>query len=268
MLGATAHWTAAVRARESEREDRLFNDPWAFSLAGTEGLEWVDNRSADSVIPIVLRTRFFDDFLVRIAVEKGIRQVVVMAAGLDTRAFRLAWPEPMRFFELDQGPVLEYKEQILRAAAAKPTCERHTIAVDLTASWEAALIEAGFDLRQPSGWLLEGFLFYLPTQDVTRLLDRVMNLSSLGSWIGFDIINSITLTSELTKRWVEMQSDAGAPWIGTMDDPQGFLSTRGWKATLLPLGAQEANYGRWPYPVIPATLPGMPHLWFVTGQKG
>jgi methyltransferase (TIGR00027 family) len=111
MLGVTAHWTAAVRARESEREDRLFNDPWAFSLAGTEGLEWVDNRSADSVIPIVLRTRFFDDFLVRIAVEKGIRQVVVMAAGLDTRAFRLAWPEPMRLFELDQGPVLEYKEQ-------------------------------------------------------------------------------------------------------------------------------------------------------------
>jgi O-methyltransferase involved in polyketide biosynthesis len=102
---------------------------------------------------------------------------------------------------------------------------------------------------------------------VTRLLDRVMNLSSPGSCIGFDIINSITLTSELTKRWVEMQSDAGAPWIGTMDDPQGFLSTRGWKATLIPLGAQEANYGRWPYPVIPATLPGMPRLWFVTGQK-
>jgi hypothetical protein len=64
-----------------------------------------------------------------------------------------------------------------------------------------------------------------------------------------------------------MQADSGAPWIGTMDDPQGFLAARGWQATLTPPGAPEANYGRWPYPVIPETMPGMPHLWFVIGEK-
>ena len=267
ILGSTAYWTAGVRAKESMREDRLFKDPWAAALAGTEGLTWIEQRSADSVISIVLRTRFFDDFLQRIAADNGIRQVVLMAAGLDTRAFRLNWPGQMRLFELDQAPVLEHKEQILRSAGAQPTCERRTIAADLTGPWEAALVEAGFDLEQPSGWLLEGFLFYLSTHNLTHLLDRTMSLAAPGSWIGFDAINAITLTSPVTRGWVQMQADSGAPWIGTLDDPEGFLAIRGWQATVIPLGAPEANYDRWPYPVIPATIPGMPHLWFVIGRK-
>ena len=266
-LGLTAYWTAGVRARESVREDHLFNDPWAAALAGTEGLAWVEQRSSDSVIPIVLRTRFFDDFLQRIATDSGIRQIVLMAAGLDTRAFRLSWPQQVRFFELDQAPVLEYKEKILRSAGAKPNCRQQTITVDLTGPWETALSKAGFDPERPSGWLLEGFLYYLPIQNLTQLLDRTMNLAAPGSWIGFDIINSITLTSPLTQRWVEMQANSGAPWIGTMDDPKGFLAIHDFKTTVVPLGAREANYDRWPYPVIPATMPGMPHLWFVIGEK-
>jgi methyltransferase (TIGR00027 family) len=267
ILGSTAYWTASVRAKESMREDRLFDDPWAAALAGKEGLAWIEQRSAGSVISMVLRTRYFDDFLQRIAVDNGIRQIVLMAAGLDTRAFRLSWPVKMRLFELDQAPVLEHKEQILRSVGAQPTCERQTIAADLTGPWEAALVEAGFDPKRPSGWLLEGFLFYLSTQDLTRLLDRATSLASPGSWIGFDIINAITLTSPITRGWVQMQADSGAPWIGTLDDPEGFLAIRGWKATAIPLGAPESNYDRWPYAVIPATIPGMPHLWFVTGKK-
>lgn len=267
MLASTARWTAAVRARESARDDGLFNDPWAAELAGPEGLKWVEERPAGRIISIVLRTRFFDDFLQRIVADNTIRQIVVMAAGLDTRAFRLRWPEQIRFFELDQAPVLAYKEQILRAAAAQPTCERHTVPVDLTASWEGALKAAGFDPRQPSGWLLEGFLFYLTPENLTRLLDRAMGLAAPGSFIGFDIINSIMLTSEMTKEWVEMQARSGAPWISTMDDPQEFLAARHWQATVTPLGSPAANYGRWPYPVIPTTIPGMPHLWFVIAQK-
>jgi methyltransferase (TIGR00027 family) len=267
LLGSTAHWTADIRAKESAREDRLFNDPWAAALAGKEGQEWIEQRSADSVVPIVLRTRFFDDFLQRITSQNGIRQVVLLAAGLDTRAFRLNWPEQTRLFELDQPAVLQYKEQILYSAGAQPTCTRQTIEVNLTDPWQETLIQTGFDPQQPSGWLLEGFLFYLSNENLTHLLDEVASLAAPGSWLGFDTINSTVLTSPWTRPWVEMQANAGAPWIGTMDDPEGFLSMRGWKATLSQAGADEANHGRWPYPVIPTTMPDMPHNWFVIAQK-
>jgi methyltransferase (TIGR00027 family) len=267
LLGSTARWTASVRAMESAREDRLFHDPWAAALAGKEGDEWIKQRSADSVAPIVLRTRFFDDFLQRITTQNGIRQVVLMAAGLDTRAFRLSWPDQTRLIELDHPSVLKYKEQVLGTAGAQPACVRQIIEVDLTDPWGEALTEAGFDPRQPSGWLLEGFLFYLSNQSITHILDEVTCLAAPGSWMGFDIMNSITLTSPLTRQWVEMQANLGASWIGTMDDPEGFLTRRGWKATLTQAGQADANHGRWPFPVIPTTMPDIPHNWFVTAQR-
>jgi methyltransferase (TIGR00027 family) len=192
---------------------------------------------------------------------------VLLAAGLDTRAFRLNWPEQTQLFELDQPPVLKYKEQVLRSSGAQPTCGRQTIEVDLMASWKETLIQAGFDPYYPSGWLLEGFLFYLSNDSLTHLLDEVTSLAAPGSWLGFDIINSPVLTSPWTRQWVEMQAKAGAPWIGTLDDPEGFLALRGWKATLSQAGADEAHHGRWPYPVIPPTMSDMPHNWFVIAQK-
>ena len=132
FLGSTAHWTAAVRQMESAREDRLFSDPWAAALAGEEGAQWIAQRTPDSVVPIVLRTRYFDDFLQRVTSQNAIRQVVLMAAGLDTRAFRLAWPAQTRIFELDQVAVLAHKERVLSAAGALPACDRRTVGVDLT----------------------------------------------------------------------------------------------------------------------------------------
>jgi methyltransferase (TIGR00027 family) len=267
LLGSTAHWTAGVRAKESAREDRLFNDPWAAALAGQEGQAWMEQRTANSVIPIVLRTRFFDDFLQRITRQNGVQQIVLLGAGLDTRAFRLNWPEQTRFFELDQPQVLNYKEQILRSAGAQPACARQAIEVDLTGPWQETLFKAGFEPQQPSGWLLEGFLFYLSNERLTHLLDKVTSLAVPGSWLGFDIINSAVLTSPWTQQWVEMQAKSGAPWIGTMDDPEGFLAARGWRAILSQAGANDANHGRWPYPIIPTTMHGMPHNWFVTAQK-
>jgi methyltransferase (TIGR00027 family) len=267
LLGSTARWTAGVRAGEHAREDRLFDDPWAAALAGEEGERWMEGRSADSVAPMVIRTRFFDDFLGGVCHQYAIRQVVLMAAGLDTRAFRLNWPSGTRLFELDQAPVLNYKEHILRSAGARPACERQTIQADLTGPWKEELIKAGFDPQQPSTWLLEGFLFYLSNASVTRILDEVTSLAAPGSWMGCDVINSTMLTSSWTRPWVEMQAKLGAPWIGTMDDPQGFLAARGWRANLTQAGAPDANYGRWPLPVIPTTMPDMPHNWFVTARK-
>lgn len=267
LLASTARWTAAVRAQESAREDRLFDDPWAVALAGPEGAAWIEQRQPGSTVPMVLRTRFFDDFVQRIAVHDGIGQIVLLAAGLDTRAFRLPWPELTRLFELDQPVVLQHKDQILATAGAQPTCERQTIQADLNDPWTEALLEAGFNPQQPSGWLLEGFLFYLANEHITRILDEITSLATPGSWLGFDIVNSIMLVSSLTQKWIEMQAQSGAPWIGTMDDPVGFLAERGWQASLTQAGAADANHGRWTLPVIPTTMPDFPHNWFVTAEK-
>ncbi len=267
LLGATARWTAAVRAKEGAREDRLFYDPWAAALAGQEGQAWIEARSEDSTVAMVLRTRFFDDALQGMAAQDAIRQVVLMAAGLDTRAFRLSWPAGTRLFELDQAPVLKYKERILHSEGAQPACERQMIEADLTAPWHERLIQAGFDPGRPSGWLLEGFLFYLPGESLTRILDEVTGLAAPGSWLGFDIVNSITLTSPWTRRWVEMQANSGAPWIGTLDNPEEFLAARGWQASLTQPGEEGANFGRWPLPVIPRTMPDMPRYWYVVAHR-
>lgn len=268
LLAATAHWTAAMRAMESVREDRLFDDPWATALAGDVGAAWRESRSADSILPIVIRTRFFDDFLQRVARECGLAPIVLVAAGLDKRAFRLHWPEQTRLFELDRPSVLDYKEQILHAVGAQPTCERRLVRVDLTIPWNEALLASGFEPRQPSAWRLEGFLFYITNEQATHILNEVTTLTTPGSWIGFDVVNSAVITSPLTQAWVEMQAASGAPWIGTMDEPEEFLAARGWRSTLTQAGAPDADYGRWIFPIIPVKMPDMPHNWFVIACRG
>ena len=267
LLGSTAAWTAAARALESSRPDPLFNDPWAAELAGQEGAQWMAARTPESVVPIILRTRFFDDFLLRVTRENAIRQVVLLAAGFDTRAYRLQWPANTQLFEMDQPQVLERKEQILSLSQAQPNCERISIGQDLTGPWQTALIDAGFLPQEPSLWLLEGFLFYLPSVYITSLVKDVSRLTAPASWLGFDIINSIMLTHPLTKGWIEMQAASGAPWIGTLDDPAGFLAEFGWKTSLSQAGQPDAHHGRWTMPVLPTHMPGVPHNWFVTAQK-
>ncbi len=266
-LEATARWTAAARAGESGRKDRLFDDPWAAALAGSEGMAWLAQRPPESVLPMVLRTRYFDDWLESITARDGIRQVVLLAAGLDTRAWRLAWPAGTRLFELDRPAVLRHKEAVLAAAGASPRCTRNAVEADLTGPWADALLEVGFDMSRPSGWLLEGFLFYLAVEDTVRLLDDVTRLAAPGSRLGCDVMNGSTLTSPWTRPWVDMQSEAGAPWLGTLDDPERFLAERGWRATVTQAGQPDANYGRWTLPVIPTTMPDMPHNWYVTAQR-
>lgn len=266
-LGLTAHWTAAVRAQENNRADPLFTDPWATMLAGNEGREWIAGKSIESVVPILLRTRYFDDYLQHIASEPQVHQIILMAAGLDTRAYRLNWPEQTQIFEMDQSSVLEEKEAILNAVGARPACKRRTVKVDLTGTWSDSLITAGFDPQEPSGWLLEGFLFYIPNETIIETLSTVSRLAVSGSRLGFDIVNSVSLTHPLTQPWIEMQANAGAPWIGTMDDPIGFLTARGWKASLTQAGQPDANFNRWPFPVIPTMMSDMPHNWFVTAKK-
>jgi methyltransferase (TIGR00027 family) len=264
-LAATARWTAAARAAESARSDCLFSDPWAADLAGEEGAAWFESVGG-SVAPMVIRTRFFDEFLQQ-AVQHGLRQVVILASGLDTRAYRLNWPAGTRLFELDQAPVLAHKAEIMAAAQAQPRCQRVTIPADLSGPWSAALAAAGFDSFQPTAWLLEGLLFYLPGDAILTILKDVSILAAPGSRLGFDIINSLTLNSPITHAWIEMQARAGAPWLGALDDPETLLAELGWQAALTQPGAPDAHYQRWKLPVIPVKMPNMPHQWYVTAEK-
>lgn len=160
--------------------------------------------------------------------------------------------------------MLRHKAEVLAACGARARCERRAIDQDLTGPWPEALQAAGFLLQEPSLWLLEGFLFYLPNAAIARILVGVSRLAAPGSRIGFDIVNSITLTHPLTRPWIEMQAAAGAPWIGFMDDPVGDLAALGWQAELSQPGQPEANFGRWTLPVIPVRMPGIPHNWYVT----
>jgi methyltransferase (TIGR00027 family) len=120
---------------------------------------------------------------------------MVLVAGLDTRAFRLPWPKTACCFEIDRAALLHYKETILDGAGARPQCVRRTVEADLTGPWADALLAAGFDPGEPSGWLLEGLLFYLSCDDMAGLLEAVTKLASMGSRLGFEIVNGPMLTS-------------------------------------------------------------------------
>ena len=267
-LALTSRWTAGIRARESQRPDRLFNDPLAAALAGPEGLDWAEHRVGENgASGSVIRTRFFDEFLLRTTQEQGIRQVVLLAAGLDTRPFRLAWPGQTQLFELDQAQVLDYKEQVLSTVGAKPLARRHLLQVDLTGPWATALTDAGFNRVQPSVWLAEGLFVYLSSSGVMHLLDEITSLAAPGSWLGFDVVNSAMLTSERTREWVKSLEAASVPWTFTLDDPIPVMAARGWISILTQPGEEHAHFGRWRSPVIPPEIPGIPRSWFVCAQK-
>ncbi len=271
LLATTACWTAAIRAQESEREDRLFDDPWAAALAGPEGPAWLERMAGElgtsSNDSVVVRTRFFDDFLQRTTNNYPVRQVVLVAAGMDTRAFRLRWPEGTELFELDRPELQELKAQRLALVRAKPTCGYHMVGVDLEASWTEALSSAGFDAGRPSAWLMEGLLFYLPESSALRLINEASVLAAPGSWLGLDVFNHEMLTSPWTQSWRESIEKAGVPWLSGMDNPEALLAERGWTATVLQPGEEGANFGRWPYPVAPRDMPGFPRSFLVTAKK-
>jgi methyltransferase (TIGR00027 family) len=266
-LQATARWTAAVRAGERGRPDRLVDDPWAAELAGPAGMAWLAGRPEGSVLPIVVRTRYFDDWMRDVAIEGPMRQVVLIGAGLDTRAWRLPWPAGVVVYEVDRAEVLEAKGGILARAGAVPACDRWPVAADLASDWAAALCDAGFDAAVPAAWLIEGVLFYLQEEVIHRVLETVSSLAARGSRLGFDIVNLAVLTSPYTKAWIDMQAAAGAPWIGALDDPDAVLADLGWTASLVQPGEPPANHGRWTLPVPPASIPDLPHSWYVTAER-
>jgi methyltransferase (TIGR00027 family) len=272
-IAPTSQWTAAARARESEREDRLFDDPLAAELAGPEGFAWLERleaaaRSESPGLYPVIRTRFFDDFLLDSCRRLGVRQVVLPAAGLDTRAFRLHWPSGTRLYEMDQPEVLDAKKGMIDGAGARPGCERRTVGVDLKEeSWPEALRGAGYKEEEPSVWLIEGLLFYLSRTAVNGLLEKVGELTATGSHLGLDVMNRGLFFSPVTWPMQAALTRRGAPGRFGTNDPETLLARHGWEAEVTQPGEEGANYGRWSMPMTPRRVPGLPRSFLVKARR-
>lgn len=272
-IAPTSRWMAAARARESARVDHLFDDPLAAALAGPEGFAWLERmesaaRSDSPRLYPVIRTRFFDDFLVNACSGLGMRQVVLAAAGLDTRAFRLDWPSGTRLYELDLPEVLDAKEAVIEAAGAEASCERHTVGVDLReATWPEALLACGYRPESPSVWLIEGLLFYLTRAAVHGLLEKVGALTATGSLLGLDVMNKGLFLSPVTWPMQAALARRGAPGRFGTNDPEKLMTHHGWEADVTQPGEEGANYGRWPRPMMPREVPGLPRSFLVKARR-
>lgn len=236
-VGATALMTAAARALETDKDGGLLSDPWARPLAGPEGFEILDRgalgpRSAGGSSLYVVRHRFFDDFLLELTAREGIRQVVLVAAGLDTRAFRLDWPAGTRVFEIDQPEVFAYKDAVLDELAARPRADRVVVPADLREDWPQALVAAGFEPARPTAWVAEGLLFYLHEDAVHRLLEDMRGLSAPGSHLATDTMGASAGPPDAFK---ELFASLNAPFVFTTDDPVGLLGEHGWEGEAISL---------------------------------
>jgi len=256
-VGKTALGVALVRAHESRRPDRLFDDPYAAAFVAAAPAAFpaaFPGRTAAAADPLagvgalfavsaVLRTRFFDDYLLR-ARAAGCAQVVLLAAGLDTRAFRLAWPPGTRLFELDLPAVLDFKDRVLRRTAAAAGCERITLPVDLRDDWAPALRAAALNTSEPTAWLCEGLLIYLSAEEADQLLSTVSNLSAPGSQIAFEhgstldpalmAAHSIPAMKAYTSMWQGGLGHQGPDW----------LIRHGWSVSIHDRGPLAVAYGR------------------------
>jgi len=204
-VGATATMVAAARALASQEPNPLISDPFAAPLVRAVGIDFftklvdgvvstdaADDGGAATLMTSIMavRTRFFDDFFLAAtrgaapaatSGTAGIRQAVILASGLDSRAYRLPWPDGTVVYELDQPAVIEAKTTAMTAIGATPTCDRRAVAVDLRDDWPEALRRSGFDPSAPTAWTAEGLLVYLPPEAQDRLFDELTALSAPGS---------------------------------------------------------------------------------------
>ena len=257
-ISRTALGVAMVRAMESRRRDRLFSDPYAaaFLAAAPEVFDPAERGAVACLSGLsgtgaafwsqaVIRTRFFDDYLID-AVGVGLRQVVLLAAGLDTRAYRLNWPADVRVFELDLPEVLEFKRQVLAARSAVPRCDYRPVPGDLREDWAAPLTGAGLRADQPAAWLLEGLLIYLSATEVQGVLATLDRLSANGSRVSFeaDQVDATVLRQRASE--LPALAEYTDLWKGGLADPGGWLAEHGWLTELHDRTEAAIRYGRSP----------------------
>jgi methyltransferase (TIGR00027 family) len=267
-VSRTALWTAAARARESARPDRLFEDPSAAALAGPQGRELLRRFHTAHAPPdgnpfLPIRTRWFDDFLR----DRPAAQVVGLGAGLDCRAYRMAWPPGTVLYEVDRPELLAYKDERL-AAGPRPRCVRRTVPTDLAGNWVEPLLAAGYDPATPSVWFAEGLLFYLPEPLAGRTLRAAARQSAPGSRIAFDLIGTGVFRLRYMRPFLAELAEAGSPWRFGTDDPAGFAAAAGWRVDgVAEPGDPTAGYGRWPTAATGAGLPAVPRSFLVTASR-
>jgi methyltransferase (TIGR00027 family) len=269
-VAKTALWVAAWRARESERETPLFVDPFARDLAGEEGfatLRAADEARSGSAPTIEIRTYFLDERIRERMSDRGLDQVAILAAGMDSRAWRLAWPEGVRLFEIDQPHVLAYKADKLAERGAAARCARHEVLVDLRDDWPRALLAAGFDAARPTLWLVEGLLLYLDEAAVETLFARLAALSAPHSVALYDLIGRGLLESHWMTQARAFAASLGAPWIYGTDEPESLLGRHGWDATWRDFSEIGVELGRWPFPHVPRDWKGVPRSYLVEAVK-
>jgi methyltransferase (TIGR00027 family) len=251
-VGATATFVAVGRAMASRDPHGLINDPFAEPLVRAVGVDFftkmmdgeLDIDAIENVSPVriqamtngmAVRTKYFDDYFVNVT-GAGVRQAVILASGLDSRAYRLPWPAGTVVYELDQPQVIEFKTTTLAVLGAEPTATRRTIPVDLRADWPGALQAAGLDTMAPTAWLAEGLLIYLPPEAQDRLFDNITALSVPGSTIATEFVPGIVdfdadrareLASSFREHGVDVDL-ASLVYAGERNHVVDYLRTKGW----------------------------------------
>ena len=277
-VGSTAVMVAAARAGETAKADPLIRDPYAEALvAGVGAGVWDFVRSqefaakvaeADAEVAAIfehmgnyqaVRTHFFDAFFAD-ATAAGIRQVVILASGLDSRAYRLQWPAETTVYEIDQPKVLEYKAARMAEHGALPSAKRHAVAIDLRLDWPSALLAAGFDAGEPTAWLAEGLLMYLPAEAQDRLFDHITALSAPGSRVAAETVGvrSDERRAETRAKFERIREQFGmadSPDVAELmyNDPDRadvaqWLDEHGWQSSAVTSADEMRRLDRWVLP--------------------
>ncbi|TCC57724.1 class I SAM-dependent methyltransferase [Kribbella pittospori] len=249
-VGTTATAAAAARAIATRTDRRLIDDPFAEPLVRAVGIDLLSGLATGEVPPgdlveqvwidvAKVRTKYYDEFFLA-ATNAGITQVVILASGLDSRAYRLSWPAGTVVYELDKPEVIEFKTRILAELGAAPTADRRVAAVDLRDDWPAVLRAAGFDPAQPTAWSAEGLLGYLPPEAQDRLLDTITELSAPGSRMATESKpnpqpGEETKTKQrldrISEQWREHNFDADMArvrYYGERNEAGPYLADHGW----------------------------------------
>ena len=267
-VGATATMVAAARALASRDTDPIINDPFAAPLVRAVGIDFFTRVVDGEIDPadtgengtaelqtetdsLAVRTRFFDEFFTD-AATAGIEQSVILAAGLDSRAYRLNWPAASIVYEVDQPQVVAFKTETMAELGAEPTAERRTVSIDLREDWPAALRDSGFDDTKPSAWSAEGLLMYLPPDAQDRLFDYITALSAPGSRIATEYHpdNGSTMAERgkaMSDRWATIGCDvdlSGLFYEGERNNVADYLTERGWDVLARNRRDLFGEYGR------------------------
>jgi methyltransferase (TIGR00027 family) len=274
-VGVTATMVAAARAMAGRTDRPLIFDPFAEPLVRAVGVELFTRLASGEIDPadfdddgstgglasmarmsdnMAVRTRFFDEFFLD-ATNAGIRQAVILASGLDTRAYRLPWPAGTTVYEIDQPEVIEFKTRALAELGAQPSADRRPVPIDLRYDWPAALQAAGFDPAQPTAWSAEGLLGYLPPAAQDRLLDTVTALSAPGSRLATECTPTLDPADEDTMRqrmqgvadrWRRHGFDldlAELIYFGDRNVVAGYLADHGWQISSRTINELFAAHG-------------------------